>query len=297
MSLRKIRRREFIAAVLAVAAGKGLSDPPDRILLAAAKGTDTAGSVRASIGALGGIGRFVKPGQRVMLLPNPQGRQRGASTNPELVEEVVRLCLGAGAAKVQVCSIHSSFRWRPTGIDKAAIRAGAEFWTPGSGGDWRTVKVKGARRQKEVRVIAPVLASDVVINMPIAKQHGSTRFTGTLKNLMGVNDGNMGWHRGTAYLVDSIVDLASVVHAHLCVVDSTEVLAENGPFGPGRTIKPYTVIAGIDHVAVDAHACTLLGMKPENVSTIAQAAERGLGTMRIEEAASDGTVKKFRASA
>ena len=297
ISSKNIRRREFIAAALALAAGKGIANPQEKILLAAARGTGVAGSVRSAIDALGGIGRFVKPGQQVMLLPNPQGRQVGASTSPEVVEEVVDLCLGAGAAKVRVCSIHSSFRWQGTGIDQAVRRAGVEFWRPGSGSDWRTVKVKGARRQKEVRVIAPALYSDVIINMPIAKQHGSTRFTGTLKNLMGVNDGNTGWHQGTAYLVDSIVDLASVVHSHLCVVDSTEVLAENGPFGPGRTVKADTVIAGIDPVAVDAYACTLLGMRAENVSTIAQAAERGLGTMRIEESASEGTVKKFRASA
>jgi len=293
---KKITRRDFITATLAVAAGKGIADPQRGILLAAAKETDTARSVRSAIDALGGIGRFVRPGQQVMLLPNPQGRQRGASTSPELVEEVIRLCLGAGAAKVRVCSIHSGFRWQGTGIDKAAVRAGAEFWSPGLSGDWRTVEVKGARRQKEVQVIAPVLTSDVVINMPIAKQHGSTRFTGTLKNLMGINNGNTGWHQGTAYLVDSIVDLASVVHTHLCVVDSTEMLAENGPFGPGRTVKAGTVIAGTDPVAVDAYACSLLGMKAGNVSTITQAAERGLGAMRIEQAACEGRVKKFRAS-
>jgi len=291
-----IRRREFIAAALAVAAGRGLAGPPERILLAAARGTDTAGSARSAIDALGGIGSFVAPGQQVMILPNPQGRQRGASTSPELVEEVVRLCLKAQAAKVRVCSIHSGSRWKGTGIDDAALRAGAEFWRPASASDWRTVEVKGARRQKEVRVVAPVLESDVVINMPVAKQHGSTRFTGTLKNLMGVNDGNAGWHQGTAYLVDSIVDLASAVKAHLCVVDCTEMLAENGPFGPGRTVKPNTVVAGIDPVAVDAYACTLLGMQAADVSTIAQAAERGLGTVRIEEAAGGGAVKKFRAS-
>jgi len=296
MSAGNLSRRDFLAGVLA--AGMGLSagtaaERGQKLLLAAATGTDPACCLRQAIEALGGIRRFVRPGDKVMLLPNPQGRARGTSTRPELVEELVRLCLGAGASKVEVCSIHSNFRWSGTGIDKAAIGAGASIWIPGGSHDWTTVKVKGGRRHKSLRVITPVLKYDVVINMPIGKQHGSTRFTGALKNLMGVNYGNTSWHQGTAYLVDSIVDLASVIRPSLHVVDSTVVLAENGPFGPGRTISPNTVIAGVDPVAVDTYGASLLGMDPAGVSTITQAAERGLGTLDLVEDRNDNGVKTF----
>ncbi|HUU28361.1 MAG TPA: DUF362 domain-containing protein [archaeon] len=296
MSMGKLSRREFLAGMLAASAGmgtKGLRGESDRVILASATEPDPARSTRAAIGALGGMARFVKRGQSVMLLPNPQGRLEGASTRPEIVAEVARLCLEAGASRVEICSIHSGFRWRGTGIDQAAERTGARIWSPGQSGDWMSVEVPGGRRHKSLEVITPVVERDVLINMPIAKHHGSTRFTGTLKNLMGVNSSNTAWHSSTAYLVDSIVDLASVIRPALCVVDATVMLAENGPFGPGRTIRPWSVIAGVDPVAVDTYSAGLLGMKPENVATISQAAERGLGTLRLVERETGSNLKTF----
>ena len=291
-----MKRREFIAGALAAAgvlARHSAAAPENDLLLAAAQGADPAAAAGEALAALGGIGRFVRPGMRVMLLPNPQGRLKGASTRPELVEAVARLCLGAGAAKVEGCSIHERFRWDGTGIVEAAGRAGATLWTPGPG-DWREIRAPGAQRQKRLRLIAPAVEADLIINMPVAKQHDSTRFTGALKNLMGVNEGNAGWHQGPSFLVDSIVDLASVVRPRLAVVDATEMLAENGPFGPGRTVKPGLVVAGADPVALDAFTCGLLGLKPGEVSTITRSAERGLGTLNLVPAWTRGTVSGYR---
>lgn len=292
-----LTRRDFITGLLAatVPLAKTLSAAEKGATLASAETPDPAESARAAIEALGGISRFVKPGQSVMLLPNPQGRSKGVSTRPELVEEAVKLCLGAGASRVEVCSIHSMGRWRGTGIDEAARRAGAEVWTPGFR-DWTTLEIKNGRIQRQVKIINPAFERDVLINMPIAKHHGSTRFTGALKNLMGVNNGNAGWHAGTDYLVGSIVDLAGVVHPQLCLIDATEILAENGPFGPGRIARPNKVIAAVDPVAADAYCCRLLNMKPEEVATVREAARRGLGKMRLEKVSSlrDGRVQLYR---
>ncbi len=284
----ELNRRDFLTGLLAASlpAAKALSGANEQAVLASAETPDPAGSARAAIEALGGISRFVKPGQSVMLLPNPQGRLKGASTRPELVEEAVKLSLAAGASRVEVCSIHYAGRWRGTGIDEAARRAGAEVWTPGSG-DWITLEVVNGRCRQEVTVIAPAVRRDVLINMPIAKHHGSTRFTGALKNLMGVNSDNTSWHASTDYLVGSIVDLAGVVRPGLCLIDATEILAENGPFGPGRIASPNRVVAAVDPVAADAYCCRLLEMKPEEVSTVREAARRGLGKMRLEKVSYD----------
>jgi len=293
----KLDRRDFLAGLLAssIAGAGAVSADPEGAILASADTPDPGGSARAAIEALGGISRFVEPGRSVMLLPNPQGRLKGASTRPELVEAAVKLSLEAGASKVEVCSIHPRGRWRGTGIDDAARDAGAEVWTPGWG-DWTTLEIKNGRCQKRVKVVTPAVTRDVLINMPIAKHHGSTRFTGALKNLMGVNSGNASWHAGTDYLAGSIVDLAGVVPCRLCLIDATEVLAENGPFGPGRVAKPNKVVAALDPVAADAYCCSLLNMKPEQVSTVREAAERGLGKMRLEKISSlmDGRVELYR---
>jgi len=292
MSGRKIKRRTLLAGLagmaVSAACGRAIAQDNPGVLAASAGDTDPLASLRRALDSLGGIGRFIRGGERVMLLPNPQGRLAGASTRPDLVAEITRLCLAAGAGRVELCSIHSGGRWFGTGIDRAAQEAGALLWDPGAGDAWREIDVPGARRQKKVRVITPALDADLVINLPIAKHHGSTRFTGALKNLMGVNDGNAGWHQGAAFLVDSIVDLATVIRPRLHVVDVTEVLIENGPFGPGRTAKPGRVVAGVDPVAVDSVCCSLIGLRPADVSTIVQASHRGLGTSKLKEFAEPG---------
>jgi uncharacterized protein (DUF362 family) len=58
---------------------------------------------------------------------------------------------------------------------------------PDSDRDWATIPVPKARGRKEVTVIQEALQAHVLINMPIFKQHNSTRNTGCLKNLMGMN--------------------------------------------------------------------------------------------------------------
>lgn len=295
MSLKKPNRREFLAGLAAgvsfAAAASAHGASAGDLVVAAAAGADPPEQARKALEALGGLGRFVRPGMSVTLLPNPQGRTVGTSTRPDLVEAVARMCLNAGA-KVRICSIHGMIRWNGTGIDEAAGRAGIEIWTPGRD-DLRTVDVPGATAQKKLTLVAPALESDLIVNMPIAKHHGSTRFTGALKNLMGFNSGSAGWHRGTDFLVDSIVDLASLVRPALCILDAVEVLAENGPFGPGRTEKPGLVVAATDPVAADSFCCRLLGMRPDEVPTVARAAERGLGSLEPLERGEKDRVRVF----
>ena len=289
-------RKEFLVTLAGMtAAGAVIARPetPDTwpdFVAASADESAVGEAVSNALEALGGIGRFVKPGSRVMLLPNPQGRLRGASTRPEIVAEVIRLCKDAGAGEIKVCTIHGSSRWGGTGVDRVVESAGVEFWGPGSE-DWREISVPGRRIQESVTVIGPAVEYDVVINLPIAKQHDSTRFTGNLKNLMGTNRGNSGWHTSTDNLTGSIVDLASVVRPALTVMDATTILAENGPFGPGRTISPGKIIASSEPVAADSYACGLLGMKADEVATIREAAERGLGRLKYDKVA-ESTEKK-----
>lgn len=284
--MKNIGRREFLAGAAAGLTLAGLRNAaakaPGEIIAAGARADrQVDGALRAALDSLGGISRFIKGGEKIALLPNPQGFRTGASTRPDLVAAMAKICLEAGAAEVRICSIHDKSRWSGTGIIEAAAGAGAGFWAPGAGSDWREVELPGAARQNRLRVIAPALESDLVINMPIAKHHGSTRFTGAMKNLMGFNFGNSGWHQGTSYLVESIVDLAAAVRPRLHIVDVTEVLAENGPFGPGRNVTPGMIVAGVDPVAVDAICAGLIGMEPRSISTITRGAERGLGAINL----------------
>ena len=234
--------------------------------------------------------RFVRRGNRVVLLPNPQGTGRGVTTNPDMVAETVRLCLAAGASSVSVSSCHGQEDWRGTGIIEKVEASGGRMKYPDSDRDWTTIAVPKARVRKEVRVIRDALQADVLINMPIFKQHNYTRTTCCLKNLMGMNHDNWGFHKGDLYLHQAIVDLASIFSPALCLVDATTILTQGGPFGPGRVIHPNRVYAGKDMIALDSLCCGLLGVKPEEVMHIQLAHESGMGQMNP----ATGAIKHLR---
>jgi uncharacterized protein (DUF362 family) len=129
--------------------------------------------------------------------------------------------------------------------------------------------------------------------MPITKDHAGNKFTGTMKNLMGLNSpvSNRTFHRpnwktdpdDVAHLEQSIVDLNKAVKPVLNIVDATEFIVTNGPFGPGEIIKPGKVVAGTDRVAVDAYCASLWGLKAEDIVQIKRAAEQGLGVMDLRK--------------
>jgi uncharacterized protein (DUF362 family) len=139
-------------------------------------------------------------------------------------------------------------------------------------------------------VYGDILDADTVINVPIAKNHGSATLTLGMKNLMGViQDRNTLHARG---LHQAIADLNSAVRPQLTIVDAVRILTANGPTGGSLDdVKRLdTIIASPDVVAADAYAASLFGMKPADVKYIKLGAEMGLGTMdlgnvRIEEIA------------
>jgi uncharacterized protein (DUF362 family) len=293
-----IRRREFLkkTALLAGIAGGGAvlrkngEAGEQNIGIAVVEGENPAGQVREAIRLLGGIQRFVHRGDRVVLLPNPQGTGRGVTTNPDMVAEVVRLCLDVGAASVSVSSCHNQGEWHGTGVIEKVETSGGRMKYPSSDSDWATVSIPNGRVRKEVKVIRDALEADRLINMPIFKQHSYTRVTGCLKNLMGTNHNNWSFHQGDLYLHKAIVDLASLFSPVLCLVDATTIVADGGPFGPGRVIQPKRVYAGTDMVGLDALCCELLDVNPREVLYLQLAHESGMGQMTTAE----GAIRRVR---
>ena len=149
--------------------------------------------------------------------------------------------------------------------------------------DWVTVNVPGGRVRKKVTIIKDAIENDVLINIPVFKDHYATRVTGTLKNLMGLNSDSGSFHQGETYLHQAIVDLASVIPPQLCIVDATTILVENGPFGPGKIAHPKKVYAGTDLVAIHSLCCGLLKISPTDVLHIKLAHESGLGQIHSSE--------------
>lgn len=287
-----MNRREFIkksVALVGTLTGsivfpyKGITTPKRENDLAVVEGENPSAQVREAIRLLGGIEKFVNRGDRVVLLPNPQGRGPGASTNADMVAEVVRICKEAGASSVTASSVHGPWRWSSTQIVERVEQSGGRMKYLDSSKDWVTVNVPKGRVRKKLTIIKDAIENDVLINMPVFKDHYATRVTGALKNLMGFNSDSGSFHQSETYLHQAIVDLASVINSHLCIVDANTILVENGPFGPGRVVHPKKVYAGTDLVAIDSLCCGLLKVNPMDVIHITLAQESGLGRIHLSE--------------
>jgi uncharacterized protein (DUF362 family) len=297
---RTIGRREFLRA----SGGAGLALMAGRTLTAssgaAAKapvlgigiGTDGAAAATKAVALIGGMKKFLPKGARVALLPNVQSRHPGTFTKPEILRAVIRMCRKAGAKEVNCLSWQTAKQWEDTGLKAVldAEGAGLKIFEKDEA-LFKPVAVPGGTALKEARPLAALAGYDVLINMPIAKDHAGNRFTGTMKNLMGLNSpgNNRTFHRPNwktdpgdiAHLDQSIVDLNKAVKPALNIVDAVEIIVTNGPFGPGQLFRPGKVVAGTDRVAIDAYCASLWGLDPKDIVQIKRAAEQGLGQIDL----------------
>lgn len=260
---------------------------PDMADMAIAQNdTDAASLVRKAIDAMGGMRRFVSRGDVVVVKPNigwDRTPLQAANTNPLVVAEVVRLALDAGAKRVVVtdASCNEPNRcFTRSGIWKAAYDAGADVLLPAPH-LFRNMRLKGELLD-EWPVLSTLVQADKLINVPVAKHHNLSRYTGAMKNWYG----SLGGRRNRLHQkIDlSIADLATFLQPTLTVIDATRVLLRNGPQGGNvaDAADRHTVIASIDQVAADARACALIGQDPAAVGYLALGEARGLGTTRWE---------------
>jgi uncharacterized protein (DUF362 family) len=242
---------------------------------------DPVAATKAAIHALGGMKRFIRPKERVVIKPNVAWDRtpvQAANTNPQVVATLVELCRSAGASEVVVTD-HTC-----NDAERCFTRSGIWKAVKAAGGEVRLA----ANHRFEPRdlggvlgrlpVLTPVVAADRLINVGIAKHHGLSKFTGAMKNLYGVIGGRRNRHHQK--IDDSICDLADAFRATLSIVDATRVLLRNGPQGGdlGDTKAVGQIIASTDPVAVDAYACTLIGLDPKELPYLTMAEKRGLGT-------------------
>ncbi|GHU95695.1 hypothetical protein AGMMS49974_07780 [Deltaproteobacteria bacterium] len=279
-----------VNASMLTLAGKALADTcPD---VAVVKGAPGA-AARAAVNMLGGMSRFVKPGQKVVIKPNmsfAQGPETATNTHPEVVREVLVMCKEAGAARVRV--LDHVLQDPELSMTRSGIRDICDGVEPGvcryltNVSFYQDAELAEGREMRTNVFMCDVLDADVIIAVPVAKSHGSAGVSLAIKGQMGLIYDRRIMH--SRYdLNTSIVDLATRVKPGLAIIDATRVLTTNGPGGPGKVIQPGEVIASADPVAADATAVSSYEwygrkMQPRQVGHIRLAHERGLGNMNIE---------------
>ncbi|MBI4711786.1 MAG: DUF362 domain-containing protein [Planctomycetes bacterium] len=310
MSRRDFIKKAAICGMGAISAGsmvktlRAAEEKPEdkpKPTVAVAEGDDPAKLTQSVIETLGGMTKFVKKGDVVVVKPNiawERPPELAANTNPQVVAAIVKECLKAGAKTVKVfdktCNdCHSTYEI--TGIAKAAKEAGADvvmiedreaffekvgfkgqpvpnaFGTNRGEPDWSWPIVKEA------------LTCNVFINVPIAKHHGLTKLTLGIKNLMGV----MGGRRGQIHqnIDNMLVDVLFAVKPHLTIIDAYRILLRNGPTGgnPKDVMLVKKVLGSTDPVAADSYVCSIFpgNIKGADIGYIKLAFERGFGEIDI----------------
>jgi len=249
--------------------------------LVIARGTDPQRNVTAALHALGGMKQFVKKGDVVLVKPNiawDRVPAQAGNTDPGVVAAIVRACRDAGAREVLVtdCPVQDAARtFERSGIEKAAREAGARVLRP-DGARAPAIEISG--RMGNWPVFEPFVAADKIINVPVAKHHGSARVTAGMKNWIGIT-----LHQRSRFhtaLDRTIAELAQLMRPTLTVVDAHRVLMRNGPRGGNLddVRAEHALAMSLDPVAVDAWACDILGAPRDQVGYLRLAEQAGLGT-------------------
>ena len=242
---------------------------------------------KGALDLLGGVGKFVKPGDKVCIKPNisfAANSECGATTSAEIARQVVQLCLDAGAARVVV--FDHTIQDAALCIEQSGIKAAildkekVSLLTLTKERQFADTPIPGGKELKSARIAKVVLESDKFINLPTAKSHSATGVSLGMKGLMGLI-----WDRGALHqmnLHQAITDLASVIKPDLTIIDATRALTSGGPGGPGKTVALGMVIAGVDPVAVDSYTVGITqwynkSFTGKGVKHIVAAAAMGLG--------------------
>jgi uncharacterized protein (DUF362 family) len=263
----------------------GILEAAETADLAVAHGVSPAGITKAAIDGLGGMRRFISRGDVVVVKPNigwDRTPEYAATTNPEVVSTIVKLCYNAGAKKVKVFdrSVADPRRtYKQSGLLDAVSSAGGDISYVDER-KFREMKLHGLAISSWP-IYTEVIEADKIINVPIAKNHGLSILTLGMKNWMGM----MGGSRGRIHqkIDKSLVDVSMLIKPNLIVLDAVRILTANGPQGGNLADvrQLNTIVAGTDQVAVDAYGATLFGLKGSDLGYVVAGHEAGLGSMNL----------------
>jgi uncharacterized protein (DUF362 family) len=261
-------------------------DVAQNVVVKASKGDPYDLTMRA-VEALGGMDKFVKEGESVMLMPNiawDRSPEQAANTHPDVVRAVVEMCKKAGAKEIGVfcnpCHPAQS-TYAKSGIANAAEKAGAKIYFVQPGRDFKEIQVNG-KNIKTVKAYTKLLESDRFISIPIAKVHSLSKYTMCMKNMMGAIEDRPVLHPN---IQQDLADLHMILKPDLNIIDASRILVRNGPTGGSLADvqKPEIVIAAPNPVSADSVGMGLFGKTASDLPCLAIAQALGRGVFDLDE--------------
>ena len=264
--------------------------------------------IRALVEQMGGMGRFVRPGERIVLKANllrAAPPESAICTHPAVVEAVARLVKEAGGTPV-ICdspggALHKESVLRSlyekTGMAAAAAAAGAELSMDSS---TRTVSLPEGKVLRQAEIITPVAEADGVIDLCKMKTHVLMSMTGAVKNLFGVIPGlsKVGYHAthpDHATFADVLLDLTGYVKPRLSLMDGILAMEGDGPGSSGTPRQAGLLLASANPLALDTAAGAIMNLPRQDNPVLLAAERRGLTPCRMEDVELiGGTVEELR---
>jgi uncharacterized protein (DUF362 family) len=248
------------------------------------RGSSRKETLPLALKSIGGIERFINKGDRVLLKVNAafaSPQMLAATTHPQVVSEITRLCLKAGASAVIVTDNpinDPGSCFALSGIADAARSAGARLFLPRDD-TFSPYSVPGGRLIRNWPVLyEPLQGINKIIGTAPVKDHHRSGASMIMKNWYGLLGGRRNiFHQDIQTI---ITELAMMIRPTLVILDGTATMMTNGPTGGSLADlkETNTIIAGTDQVAVDAFGATLLGRPLNDLPFIGMAEAAGLGT-------------------
>jgi len=249
-------------------------------------GDQVLGAVRRGLDLLGGIERFARHGEQILLKPNllvPRASERAVTTHPSVFRAVAESLREVGANLSYGDSPgFGSTAWvaKKAGIADVAEELGVPL---ANFTDSEQVSFLEGRLIKQFTLARGALEADGILSLPKIKTHGLTRITGAIKNQFGCIIGPLKpeFHArlpSVDLFSQMLVDLNRLLRPRLFVMDGIVAMEGNGPQS-GRPRSLNVLLLSDDPVAVDATVCRLIGLDTSLVSPLVHGEAFGLGRL------------------
>ncbi|MBN2594097.1 MAG: DUF362 domain-containing protein [Sedimentisphaerales bacterium] len=242
-----------------------------------------AEAIEKHFNLLGGLEKFVKPSDSVLLKPNfiaPRSRKHATQTDPAVILETARLLKDFGARPF----VADSPSWANTSDCVKALELDEPL-------KQLSVPVRQLDNPKRCRVgtknirvgISSVaLDADAIINLPKFKSHQQLGATFAVKNMFGCVTGKKKalWHfrKGRHYdeFCQLLIDIYRYLNPALTIIDAVTAMDGPGPI-QGRARPLGWLIGGTDPIACEIICAKLVDIEPDDIPIIKTAKQLGFG--------------------
>lgn len=246
------------------------------------RGKDIRKCVEEAVECLGGMGRFVKKGDRVLVKINVCGGvpdKIGTFTSIEVSDVLVDLIVSAGGKPIFADADMIWVKFWPAATDSGYVE-----WAKKKGVDLVNLSETeivqfdfGPESALGIeKVSRELIDADVIISVPVMKTHLLTGVTLAMKNMYGTfpDIDKAKFHKKG--IEDTILEVNSAFTPNLVIIDGSIGGEAIGPLS-ANPVYFETIIASNDVVMADSIACQLMGYNPQDIVHIKMAEEKGLG--------------------